>query len=176
MGKASTRAQNRYIAKAYDRINLTVPKGKKEVLQAHAETQGESVNGFINRAIDNQITQDGHKGPCEAQQALSGAGVVSLPSEAFRTAQEAAEAAGEGLAQFIDRAVTTQAKRDAEFESIDEVNGNLTTVHPVPSGTLAAARAAAIAAGEKSVDFIVRALSEQAKRDAAVRKEGAANE
>lgn len=65
MGKASTRAQNRYIAKAYDRINLTVPKGKKDILQAHAEAQGESVNGFINRAIDNQITQDGHKGPLQ---------------------------------------------------------------------------------------------------------------
>ena len=30
MGKASTKAQNKYIAKAYDRVNLTMPKGKKE--------------------------------------------------------------------------------------------------------------------------------------------------
>lgn len=28
MGKSSTRAQNRYIAKAYDRINLTVSIGQ----------------------------------------------------------------------------------------------------------------------------------------------------
>ena len=55
MGKASTRAHNKYIAKAYDRINLTVPKGKKDTIQAHAETQSESVNGFINRAIDQAI-------------------------------------------------------------------------------------------------------------------------
>jgi len=58
MGKASTRAQNKYIAKAYDRINLTVPKGKKDTIQAHAEAQGESVNGFINRAIDRQMERD----------------------------------------------------------------------------------------------------------------------
>lgn len=49
---------NAYIAKAYDRVNLTLPKGKKEVVQAHAEGRGESVNGFINRAIDNQMERD----------------------------------------------------------------------------------------------------------------------
>ena len=58
MGKASTRAQNKYIAKAYDRINLTVPKGKKDTVQAHAVAQGESVNGFINRAIDHEMERD----------------------------------------------------------------------------------------------------------------------
>ena len=65
MGKASTRAQNKYIAKAYDRINLTVPKGKKETIQAHAAAQGESVNGFINRAIDEVMERDSLKGPTE---------------------------------------------------------------------------------------------------------------
>ena len=59
MGKASTRAQNRYIAKAYDRINLTVPKGKKDAIQAHAEAHSESVNGFINRAISEAMERDG---------------------------------------------------------------------------------------------------------------------
>ena len=66
MGKASTRAQNRYIAKAYDRINLTVSKGKKDTIQAHAAAQGESVNGFINRAIDEAMERDGQKNPSEA--------------------------------------------------------------------------------------------------------------
>lgn len=62
MGKASTRAQNKYISKAYDRVNLTMPKGKKEALQAHAEKfDGGSVNKFINRAIDAQIKNDNEK-------------------------------------------------------------------------------------------------------------------
>lgn len=51
MGKASTRAQNKYISKAYDRINLTVPKGKQAEIKARAEAQGESVNGYINNLI-----------------------------------------------------------------------------------------------------------------------------
>ena len=112
MGKASTRAHNKYIAKAYDRINLTVPKGKKDTIQAHAETQGESVNGFINRAIDHQISCDRDKGLSEALQDPSGCRVVSLPSEAYERAVAASEAAGEALPDFVAQAVETQAKRD----------------------------------------------------------------
>lgn len=50
---------NKYISKAYDRINLTVPKGQKEIIKAHAESKGESVNGFIQRAIDEAIKKEG---------------------------------------------------------------------------------------------------------------------
>lgn len=56
--KAQQKAQNKWIANNYDRINLTVPKGDKEVLQAHAQAQGESLNKFINRAINEQIKRD----------------------------------------------------------------------------------------------------------------------
>ena len=62
MGKPSTKAQNKYIAKAYDRINLTVSQGKKEVIQSHAQAQGKSVNGFINEAIDEKMQRDNEKG------------------------------------------------------------------------------------------------------------------
>lgn len=59
MGKASTKAQNKYILKAYDRINLTVPKGDKDKIKAHAQDyDGGSVNAFINRAIAEQIKRD----------------------------------------------------------------------------------------------------------------------
>lgn len=58
MGKASTKAQNKYIAKAYDRVNLTMPKGKKDLVQAQAATLGVSVNSYINAAIDEKIERD----------------------------------------------------------------------------------------------------------------------
>lgn len=57
-GKTSAKSKNEWIAKAYDRINLTVAKGRRDEIKAHAEAQGESVNAFINRAIDNQIERD----------------------------------------------------------------------------------------------------------------------
>lgn len=60
--KASQRAVNKYMKENYDRVNLTMPKGKKEKVQIHAESLGESVNAFINRAIDEAMergkTQD----------------------------------------------------------------------------------------------------------------------
>ena len=58
MGKTSAAVKNRYAAKAYDRINLIVKKGQKQVIQQHAEKTGESVNGFINRAIEEAMQRD----------------------------------------------------------------------------------------------------------------------
>ena len=57
-GKASAASKNKWNAKAYDRINLTVPKGEKDKIKAHAEGMGESVNGFIQRAIIQAIEKD----------------------------------------------------------------------------------------------------------------------
>ena len=53
-----TKKKNNWIADNLDRINLTMPKGKKEKVKAHAEDQGESVNSFINRAIDETMQRD----------------------------------------------------------------------------------------------------------------------
>ena len=50
---------NAFIAKAYDRINLTVPKGEKEKIKAHADKHdGGSVNGFIQRSIKETMARD----------------------------------------------------------------------------------------------------------------------
>ena len=57
-GTAQTRAKIKYNPKAYDRIALQVKKGRKETLKAHAEQHGESLNGFINRAIDEAMERD----------------------------------------------------------------------------------------------------------------------
>lgn len=62
MGTARTKANNKWNSKAYDRINLTVPKGQKEEIKTHAESMGESVNGFINRAIKQTMETDKKEG------------------------------------------------------------------------------------------------------------------
>ena len=114
--KANQRAVNKYKKNNYDRIEITVPKGQREVFQAHAAANSESVNGFITRAISEAMERDSGRTPTETAQqppeGLSGAGVVSLPSETLDAAQRAAEAAGEALPDFVARAVETQAKRD----------------------------------------------------------------
>ena len=57
-GTAQTREKNKYNAKAYDRVALQVKKGRKDIIKQHAEQHGESLNGFINRAIDETIERD----------------------------------------------------------------------------------------------------------------------
>lgn len=50
---------NKFNKNAYDRINLTIPKGQKEVIQAAAEAKGESVNAYIYAAILQRINREG---------------------------------------------------------------------------------------------------------------------
>lgn len=45
-------------AKAYDELKVRVQKGQKEVIKAHADRRGESLNGFIKRAIDETIQRE----------------------------------------------------------------------------------------------------------------------
>lgn len=59
MAERKAKWQNDYISRTYDRINLTVEKGKKDIIKAHADSMSESVNGFINRAIDEAMAREG---------------------------------------------------------------------------------------------------------------------
>lgn len=109
--EAQKRAQKKYMEKFVE-IKVRVTPEKRATIQEHAQVMGESATTFINRAIDNQISQERLRGPSEALQGPSVGSMVSLPSEAYKCAVEASEAAGEGLPDFVARAVTIQAKRD----------------------------------------------------------------
>lgn len=61
MGKTSAAVKNKWNDKAYDRINLTVPKGEKDIIQDHAKSCGESTNAFIQRAIKEAMERDNKK-------------------------------------------------------------------------------------------------------------------
>ena len=52
-------ARDKYNSKAYEDLRVRVPKGRKADIQAHASNVcDESLNGFINRAIDEAIQRD----------------------------------------------------------------------------------------------------------------------
>ena len=128
---ARIRANNKYAAKAYDRINIAVPKGRKDVIQEYAQQQGESINAFIGRAIMEAMERDSGgaavpgvapagcmvcRGPVAdtagSPQETAGTseetGAVSLPPDTL----EAAERTGETVPAFVARAVAEQQKRD----------------------------------------------------------------
>ena len=124
--EALKKAQQKYMEK-FSVARVRMERNRYEQVQAHADICGESVNAFINRAIDNQITQDGVSGPQDAVGAVQGAGVVSLPSETVKTAQEAAQASGETPSQFISRAVDAQFQEDTRARLNEDRQDQTTT-------------------------------------------------
>ena len=94
--KAQQKAVTRYVKNKYDRFGLTMPKGHLDEIKAHAEAQGQSVNAYINAAIDEKMAQKAVGSPASR---IDGR-VVSLPSEA----EKAASAASEGRAEDISAA------------------------------------------------------------------------
>lgn len=57
--KAQQKAVSKYMKENYDEIKVRVEKGKKAIIKAHTEKTGQSVNGFINEAIDEKINREG---------------------------------------------------------------------------------------------------------------------
>lgn len=47
----ATKYKNEWNAKKYDQVRLNVLKGQRDQIKAHAEANGESLNGYINRLI-----------------------------------------------------------------------------------------------------------------------------
>lgn len=51
------KSQREYMSRQ-DLFQIRMVKGKKEIIDAHAKRQGESINAFINRAIDEAMERD----------------------------------------------------------------------------------------------------------------------
>lgn len=58
ISKAQQKAVQKYVKNNYDRVVLTLPKGKRDLIKEHAQKCSESMNGFISRAIDETIDRD----------------------------------------------------------------------------------------------------------------------
>lgn len=56
---AQKRAVAKYNAANYERVELRLEKGQKDIIKAHAERRGESLNAFVNRAIKETLQRDG---------------------------------------------------------------------------------------------------------------------
>ena len=54
----STDYKNKWQAENRERINMVVPKGYKEKIKTAAQKTGESVNGYIKKAVDERMQRD----------------------------------------------------------------------------------------------------------------------
>lgn len=55
---AQKKAINKYLHETVEEFKIRVPRGQKEVIKAHAERQGESLNAFVIRAISETMNRD----------------------------------------------------------------------------------------------------------------------
>lgn len=56
--EAKKRANQKWDSANLDRVSVVIPKGEKEIIKAHAESKGESLNGFVVRAIHETIEKE----------------------------------------------------------------------------------------------------------------------
>lgn len=56
--KAQQKAVAKYMKENYDEIKVRVPKGERAIIKSHADARGESVNAFINRAIEETLQRE----------------------------------------------------------------------------------------------------------------------
>lgn len=96
--KAKVKANAKYTAKTYDKILTYVHKGKKEALQAHAATKDESLNGFMNRAINETLERD--------------MVLANVTKDEKETMQAHVAAKDESLNDFVNRAIIETLERD----------------------------------------------------------------
>lgn len=104
----------------WDNVNMTtlgcrMRKEQATAFKSYCAKRGATSNTVLKDYVLECIGETGGDVP-EARQRARGApqsaGVVSLPSNALECAQGAAEATGEGVTEFVCRAVKSQAKRD----------------------------------------------------------------
>ena len=70
VSEAQKKASIKYLEKL-DEIRIRMPKGQKDVIKAHAEARGESVNAFVGRAIEETMQRD-NAAPGAAGEATEG--------------------------------------------------------------------------------------------------------
>ena len=58
VSKAQQKAVAKYMKNNYDELKIRTEKGQKEIIKAHAESVGESMNQFVIRAINETMERD----------------------------------------------------------------------------------------------------------------------
>lgn len=125
--KAQQKAVSKYMKENYDVYQIRMPKGRKSELQKYAAQREESLNGFINRAINEAIARDGSEKPADTFQSVPGVPVpplqevaaqavsapaMAIPPEKLNQAKAHAEARRESIGGFLARAIDETIERD----------------------------------------------------------------
>ena len=58
VSKAQQKAVQKYVKNDYDRVVVTLPKGRRDEVKKHASDHGESMNASIVRAVNETMERD----------------------------------------------------------------------------------------------------------------------
>lgn len=89
--EARKAANARYEANTVERVSVVLPKGKKAVIASAAASQGQSVNAYINQAIDERMDRDATQKPVEGADGGRGTPIPSGAETPSRDAQSGAK-------------------------------------------------------------------------------------
>ena len=108
MSYTDTKKRNnrKWDAANLDRVSVAMPRGRKDAIRERAAAQGESMNGFINAAIDSALF------PQDAPQCAVSDFTAMAVSEDAERVKAHTERTGETIEAFIRRAIADTIKRD----------------------------------------------------------------
>lgn len=104
--EAQKKSARKWDAANLDRVSVAMPRGRKDAIRERAAAQGESMNGFINAAIDSALS------PQDAPQCAVSDFTAMAVSEDDERVKEHTERTGETTEAFIRRAIADTIKRD----------------------------------------------------------------
>lgn len=152
VSKAQIKATAKYEAKTYDKTLIRLPKGRLDEIRAHIEPAGESLNGFIGRAIMEAMERDGGRDRVTERYPIQAAASGAVQQE------EGTATAGR-VVYRVPAADTAESPQEAVETSAGA------GVVSLPPDTLEAAERAAKRTGETVAAFVARAVVDQEKRD-----------
>ena len=103
VSESRKRANAKWDSANLDRMSLALPKGSRERIKAFAESQGESVNSFVKKAIDEAM---------RSSTGVSAENVAALDYEAINAHIQKTE---ETMSEFLARAVKDTIERDVQL-------------------------------------------------------------
>lgn len=159
---ARKKANAKYEAKAYDKTLIRLPKGRLDEIRSHIEPAGESLNGFIGRAITETMERDSGGTVRGTSCGLSAGQSVDSPQDTgggVAVHDTLPMYQGGATAKVVYQIPKTEiAEKPAE-------TAQGAGVVSLPPDTLEAAQRAAETSGETVPAFISRAVVTQAQRD-----------
>lgn len=120
ISEAKKKANQKWDSANMATMACKVKREQAEQFRAYCTNRGETVNAVLQGFVSSCINGTASEAQNIASDGDKNAGAILTPA-ALKTAQEAAQMAGESIPAFVARAVETQAQRDRLIKSMKQI-------------------------------------------------------